>query len=104
GLRIGVITEGFGHPVSEPDVDQKVRQAAERLRSLGVVVEEISIPTPPDGLAIWTPIAREGLQAQMMHGNGMGFNWEGLYTTSLLDAHANWRAAAHQISRTLTHS
>ena len=29
----------------------------------------------------------------MMHGNGMGFNWEGLYITSLLDAHANWRAA-----------
>jgi amidase len=54
-----------------------------------------------DGLAIWTPIALEGLQAQMMHGNGMGFNWEGLYTTSLLDAHANWRARANQLSRTL---
>jgi amidase len=37
----------------------------------------------------------------MMHGNGMGFNWEGLYTTSLLDAHANWRARANQLSRTL---
>ena len=37
----------------------------------------------------------------MMHGNGMGFNWEGLYTTSLLDAHANWRARANELSRTL---
>ena len=54
-----------------------------------------------DGPAIWTPIALEGLQAQMMHGNGMGFNWEGLYTTSLLDAHANWRARANELSRTL---
>jgi hypothetical protein len=37
----------------------------------------------------------------MMYGNGMGFNWEGLYTTSLLDAHANWRARANELSRTL---
>ncbi|HEU5295177.1 MAG TPA: amidase [Burkholderiaceae bacterium] len=101
GLRIGVLTEGFRHPVSEPDVDQKVRQAAERFRALGAIVEEISIPMHLDGPAIWTPIALEGLQAQMMHGNGMGFNWEGLFTTSLLDAHANWRARANQLSRTL---
>jgi amidase len=101
GLRIGVLTEGFRHPSSEPDVDQKVREAAERFRALGAIVEEVSIPMHLDGPAIWTPIALEGLQAQMMHGNGMGFNWEGLYTTSLLDAHANWRARANQLSRTL---
>jgi len=101
GLRIGVLTEGFQFDSCEPDVNQKVRQAVERLRSLGAIVEEISIPMHADGLAIWTPIALEGLEAQMMHGNGMGFNWEGLYTTSLLDAHANWRARANQLSRTL---
>jgi amidase len=101
GLRIGVVSEGFGRPESEPDVDQKVREAAERLRSLGATVEEVSIPMHLDGPAIWTPIALEGLQAQMMYGNGMGFNWEGLYTTSLLDAHANWRARANELSRTL---
>jgi amidase len=101
GLRIGVVTEGFEFESCEPDVNQKVRQAAERLKSLGAIVEEISIPMHVDGLAIWTPIALEGLQAQMMRGNGMGFNWEGLYTTSLLDAHANWRARANQLSRTL---
>ena len=101
GMRIGVVTEGFQHESCEPDVVQKVRQAADRLRSLGAIVEEVSIPMHLDGLAIWTPIALEGLEAQMMHGNGMGFNWEGLYTTSLLDAHANWRARANQLSRTL---
>jgi amidase len=101
GMRIGVLTEGFVHASCEPDVVQKVRQAADRLRALGAIVEEVSIPMHLDGLAIWTPIALEGLQAQMMRGNGMGFNWEGLYTTSLLDAHANWRARANQLSRTL---
>ena len=101
GMRIGVVTEGFGHAVSEPDVDQKVRQGAERLRALGATVEEVSIPMHLDGPAMWTAIALEGLQMQMMHGNGMGFNWKGLYTTSLLDAHANWRARANELSRTL---
>jgi amidase len=101
GMRIGVVTEGFGWPSSEADVDAKVREGAERLRSLGAIVEDVSIPMHLDGGAIWTPIALEGLMVQMMHGNGMGFNWEGLYTTSLLDAHANWRARANELSRTL---
>ena len=37
----------------------------------------------------------------MMHGNGMGFNWKGLYTTSLLDAHAAWRERADELSDSL---
>ena len=101
GLRIGVLVEGFNHDNSEPDVDQKVRQAADRLRALGAIVEDVSVPMHKDGPAIWTAIAIEGLQAQMMHGNGMGFNWKGLYTTSLLDAHANWRARANELSAPL---
>ena len=32
GLRIGVLKEGFGHPNTEPDVDAKVRAAAERFK------------------------------------------------------------------------
>ena len=102
GLRIGVLTEGFRHRRRRsPTSIRKCAQAADRFRALGAIVEEVSIPMHLDGPAIWTPIALEGLQAQMMHGNGMGFNWEGLYTTSLLDAHANWRARANQLSRTL---
>jgi amidase len=101
GMRIGLVNEGFGWPGSETDVDAKVREAAERLRGAGAIVEPVSIPMHRDGGAIWTPIALEGLVAQMMHGNGMGFNWKGLYTTSLLDAHANWRARADELSRTL---
>jgi amidase len=101
GLRIGVLIEGFNHDNSEPDVDAKVRAAADRLRALGAVVEDVSVPMHKDGPAIWTAIAIEGLQAQMMNGNGMGFNWKGLYTTSLLDAHANWRARANELSSSL---
>ncbi|MBL8333876.1 MAG: amidase [Rubrivivax sp.] len=101
GLRIGVVREGFGHPQSDPGVDAKVRGAAERLARLGAQVEDVSIPMHLDGPAIWTPVALEGLQAQMMNGNGMGFNWKGLYTTSLLDRHANWRSRANELSPSL---
>ena len=101
GLRIGVVKEGFGLVASEPDVDAKVRAGAELFRRLGATVDEVSIPAHLGGPAIWTPIALEGLTNQMMHGNGMGTGWEGMYTTSLLDFHANWRSRADELSDTL---
>ena len=101
GLRIGVVEEGFGHANSEAEVDQKVRAAAQSFADLGASVESVSIPMHLDGPAIWTPIALEGLTDTMMHGNGFGTGWEGLYVTSLLDSHANWRARADELSRSL---
>jgi len=101
GLRIAVVKEGFGHASSEGDVDAKVRTAAEAFRRIGANVDEVSIPWHLKGLAIWTPIGLEGLTNQMMLGNGMGTGWEGLYTTSLLEYHANWRARADELSDTL---
>ena len=101
GLRIGVVKESFGHAESEADVDAAVLAAAERFKRLGASVDEISIPAHKNGPAIWTPIAVEGLTNQMMKGNGMGTGWKGMYTTSLLDFHANWRSRADELSDTL---
>ena len=101
GMRIGVVKEGFGLSVSEADVDTRVRAAAETFKRLGATVDEVSIPAHLQGPAIWTPIALEGLTNQMMHGNGMGTGWEGMYTTSLLDFHAHWRSRADELSDTL---
>jgi amidase len=101
GLRVALVTEGFGHANSEPEVDAKVRQAADALRSLGATVEEVGVPLHRMGQAIWLPIAAEGATAQMMLGNGYGFNWKGLYVTSLLDFHAGWRDRADELSDSL---
>jgi amidase len=101
GLRIGVVKEGFGLPTSERVVDTLVRRGADRFKELGATVEDVSIPMHLLGPAIWTPIAVEGATWQMMNGNGYGFNWKGLYVTSLIDAHANWRARADELSDTL---
>jgi amidase len=100
GLRIALVPEGFGHPNSEPEVDAKVRQAADAF-SLGATVDEVGVPLHSMGQAIWLPIAAEGATAQMMLGNGYGFNWKGLYVTSLLDFHAGWRDRADELSDSL---
>ncbi|HUN39605.1 MAG TPA: amidase, partial [Acetobacteraceae bacterium] len=101
GLKIGMVTESFGWPNSETDVDAKVKSAAGLLQKLGAAVEELSLPMHRIGKDIWAPVALEGLQAQMMNGNGMGFNWKGQYTVSLLDAHAAWRERANDLSDSL---
>lgn len=101
GMKIAVVREGFGLPVSEPVVDALVREGAERFRALGCVVEEISIPAHLDSLAIWTPLAVEGATAHMMLGDGCGINSKGAPVLSLLDAHARWRARADELPDTV---
>lgn len=101
GLRIGVVKEGFDLPSSEKDVDEAVRTAAEKLKSKGASVEDVSIPMHKHGPAIWTPIALEGLTDFMMHGNGFGTNFRGMYVTSLIDHFANWRSRADELSPSL---
>jgi amidase len=101
GLRIGIVKEGFGHANSEADVDAKVRAGAELFRKLGASVEEASVPMHLLGPAIWLPIAAEGATEFMMKGNAMGTNWRGLYTTTLLDSHSDWRHRADDLSDSL---
>jgi amidase len=101
GMKIGVVKEGFGHANSEGEVDERVKAGAAHFARLGAIVEDISLPMHSVGPVIWSPIALEGLQAQMMRGNGMGFNWKGLYTVSLLDAHSAWRTRADELSDSL---
>ena len=94
GLRIGVVREGFGwEGASQPDVDDAVRAAAERFAGAGATVREIEVPMHRDGIHIWNGIATEGAAMLMVRGNGMGTNWKGHYSTSLLDAFARGRRA-----------
>jgi amidase len=101
GLRIAIVEEGFGHPQSMAASDALVREAAERFKGLGATVETVSIPMHRLGVPIWLPVAAEGATMQMMLGNGFGFNWQGLYVTSLLDFHSMWRDRADELSDSL---
>lgn len=97
GLKIGVLKEGFGYSNSETDVDQLVRDAADHFKALGADVEEVSVPMHRTGPAIWLIVAFEGATEQLMKGNGHGFNWKGLYVTSMIDAHSSWRLHANDL-------
>jgi amidase len=101
GMKIGIVTEGFGWPQSDAAVDAKVRQAAEVFKKLGAEVTELSVPMHLVGPAIWLPIAAEGATQQMMKDNGHGFNWKGMYVTSMIDFHAGWKDRADELSETL---
>ena len=54
GLRIGVLTEGFGLPLSEADVDESVRKAIGIYSELGAETAEVSIPAHLGGR--WHPL------------------------------------------------
>src|SRR5919202_6217186 len=102
GLRIGLVTEGFGWPgLSEPDVDEAVREAAHAFEGLGCAVRDVSVPWHRDGIHIWNAIAIEGATMLMVAGNSMGTNWKGHYTTSLLEVYARGRLSqADELSET----
>ncbi len=103
GLHIGIVKEGFGwEGLSEPDVDEAVTSAAHAFERLGAQVKTISIPWHRDGIHVWNAIAVEGATMLMVAGNGMGTNWKGQYTTSLLDVYARGRLTrANDLSETV---
>jgi amidase len=100
-MRIGVVTEGFGHEISMPEVDSCVEGTATCFEKLGAAVERVSVPMHQLGGVIWSGLALEGLNELMMKGNGFGTNWKGLYLPSLIKAHAAWRGQADKLSETL---
>jgi amidase len=102
GLQIGVVTEGFGHPNSEPEVDDTVRAAIETLRGVGLSARDVSIPWHRHGAAIWDVISVEGGTWQMVDGNGYGRNWKGRYDPELIAYYGErWRADPSRFSETV---
>ncbi|ALL78892.1 amidase [Pseudonocardia sp. EC080610-09] len=91
GLRIGVVAEGFGTPVSVPGVDGAVRAAVDALSAAGLSAEEVSIPWHRDAMAVWNVIATEGAAYQMIDGNGYGMGAFGLYDPELIAHYARGR-------------
>jgi amidase len=102
GLRIGMLREGFGHPNAEPDVDAKVRAAAERFRSLGASVVEVSVPEHLTlGFPVWAAIRGDAACVTLLEMNGFGLGYEGLYPLSAIGAAMKWRDHADEFADTL---
>lgn len=101
GLKIGLVSEGFGHPGGEAEVEARIREVADRLGMEGADVEEVSMPLHAAGAAIWTPIFLEGATEMMMRQNAYGTNMKGVFLESLLDKQSHWKAQADDMSETL---
>ncbi len=100
GLKIAVVKEGFEQAGAEAAVNESVKSAADRLRSLGATVDEVSVPMHMVAGAIWMPIGTEGLTQTMMFGDGYGLSRSDLYSTALMDFHRGWRGQADSLSET----
>jgi amidase len=101
GLRIGVLKEGFGLHNSEPDVDARVRDAAQRFAKLGATVEDVSVPTHAQGFPVWAAIRGDAACVTLLEMNGAGINHEGLYVLSLMDKAMAWRSRADDFADTI---
>ncbi|MEX2518226.1 MAG: amidase [Paracoccaceae bacterium] len=88
GLRIGVLSQGFGHPESDPVVDAKVRVAISSLEKLGADIIEVSAPAHLDAPAVWSGVILEGAAEMMLKGHGVGANVPGFYPVSMQEAFA----------------
>lgn len=53
GLKIGIMTEGFNTPMSDPRVSELVKKAAKEWESLGATIGEVSVPMHAIAPEIW---------------------------------------------------
>jgi len=94
GMRVGVVSQGFGWvELSEAGVDETVRAAAGRLRELGIEVVDVDLPWHRHALHVWNVIGTDGVTVQMINGEGYGHNWDGLYDPELIDYYGRQRRA-----------
>jgi amidase len=88
GLKVAVLSEGFGHPESDGEVDRMVRETIQSFRTAGAEVTEVSVPEHYDGPHIWTGIILEGAAEMMIKANGFGNNVHGYYPSGFVAAMA----------------
>ncbi len=100
GLRIGVVTEGFGLETSEADVDAVVRNAAVLLGQMGATVQEVSIPMHSQGAAISFAVIQQTIDA-MFHHDGCLLNRLDPAAVSFLNAQHAWRERADDLPETI---
>jgi len=92
GMRVGVLSEGFGWPGAEEEVEAAVRQAAGRLSEVGAAVDEVSVPLHRDSAAIWRGVGVEGNLLREFRGSLLATGSKAWYDVALHDAFGRARA------------
>ncbi|KAL7943878.1 amidase signature domain-containing protein [Trichoderma barbatum] len=87
GFKIGILAEGFSHPIMDQRIRQVVLEAAYKFKALGATVDEVSIPDHLRGPGLWTIQQRiAGSQNLLGHQHGR----RGLYMTELEQRRLPW--------------
>lgn len=84
-LKVAVVKEGFGTPLSMPAVDAAVKNAVKVLKKLGAQIKEISIPEHNTVVPLWNAIAIEGGVSSFYSGHHSYQN-KGWYNPRLMSA------------------
>lgn len=97
GVRIGILSEGFGFPGSEPEVDQTVVEALSTLEQAGAQLERVSVPLHDKAALALLPIYFEGGK-HMFDTNLAGAGTKTYYPTSLISTFGRFkRSHGHEL-------
>jgi amidase len=98
GMRVALLREGFEIPTMEAVVNDCVRAAAQKMRSLGVQVTEVSMPVHAIAGRLSAPILAEGALRTLFWGDGWGSSRSDIYSLALMDHFRAWRQRADELS------
>jgi amidase len=101
GIRIGLLTEGFGSEGAEPDVEDAVRAASRVLAKLGAEVGEVSVPWHHRAGMVSLPLSLEGALQQTLLTNGLGVAAPGYHDPALVARLHNWQDRGNELSDSL---
>lgn len=83
GIKIGIVSEGFGWDDADPKVEDLVRKSVEKLTKVGATVTDISVPLHKLSSVIWKQVYVEGFTDTVFKTGGVGRGASGFYPTSL---------------------
>jgi amidase len=101
GIRIGLLTEGFGAVGAEPDVEEAVREASHALAALGAEVGEVSVPWHNQIQLVAAPFTFEGTLQQILLTNGLGIGAAGYHDEALVTHLTDWRDRGNELTDSL---
>jgi amidase len=101
GIRIGLLTDGFGTVGAESDVEDAVREASRALAALGAEVGEVSVPWHNRIHLVATPLTFEGTLQQILLSNGLGIGAPGYHDEDLVAFLHNWQDRGNELSDSL---
>lgn len=100
GLRIGVVSEGFGADHSDSRVDEAVRAAAHRFEELGATVGEISIPAHKEAFVMTGP-AFQATVDLIFGADGALLGRDDPIDLGFLEHQAKWRTRPDDLPETI---